>query len=60
MRISSRQRSSSLWFLLVRSWNCVPEAKTSGAIRALLALAPKNAKWLDDQDGESYVSFDQV
>jgi Cu+-exporting ATPase len=35
-------------------------SQTSGAIRALLGLAPKTAKRLDDQGGEADVSLDQV
>jgi Cu+-exporting ATPase len=35
-------------------------SQTSGAIRALLGLAPKTAKRLDDQGGESDVPLDQV
>ena len=34
--------------------------QTSGAIRALLGLAPKTAKRLDDQGGEADVPLDQV
>jgi Cu+-exporting ATPase len=35
-------------------------SQTSGAIRALLGLAPKTAKRLDDQGGEADVPLDQV
>jgi len=35
-------------------------SQTSGAIRALLGLAPKTAKRLDDQGGEADVLLDQV
>ena len=35
-------------------------SQTSGAIRALLGLAPKTAKRLDDKGGESDVPLDQV
>jgi Cu+-exporting ATPase len=35
-------------------------SQTSGAIRALLGLAPKTAKQLDDQGGEADVPLDQV
>jgi Cu+-exporting ATPase len=35
-------------------------SQTSGAIRALLGLAPKTAKRLDDQGGEADVTLDQV
>jgi len=35
-------------------------SQTSGAIRALLGLAPKTARRLDDQDGEADVPLEQV
>jgi Cu+-exporting ATPase len=35
-------------------------SQTSGAIRALLGLAPKTAKRLDDKGGEADVPLDQV
>jgi len=35
-------------------------SQTSGAIRKLLGLAPKSAKWLDHQGGEADVPLDLV
>ena len=45
--ISRRRRSSPCWCCSARCWSCAPASSTSGAIRALLDLAPKTARRID-------------
>jgi len=45
---------------LARFWNCAPRAATSGAIKALLELAPKTARFVDENGADHEVPIDSL
>ena len=58
--ISKRRPSSPCWCCSARCWNCAPARQTSGAIRALLDLAPKTARRVATDGTDEEVSLDVV
>ena len=58
--ISRPRPSSPCWCCSARCSNCARASATSGAIRALLDLAPKTARRVEDDGTEEEVSLEQV
>ena len=58
--ISRRRPSSSRSSSSARCWSCKARERTGSAIRALLDLAPKTARRIDDDGSEADVPLDEV